>query len=136
MSTVTRRNFLQTAAATLACGAAALRSTFVAGFALWSADWAAVVFGARVAGEGLCGTLRHIAALGYMDVEAAGYFGLTTQQVKQAMQTAGLNLVSAHYPMQELQRDLEQTIAFNKELGVRYLICSFPGIKDPFAAEG
>ncbi len=68
---------------------------------------------------------------GIKDVEAAGYFGHTPQQVKQAMQAAGLNLVSAHYSLPDLNRDLEQTIAFNKELGVSHIICSFPGIKDP-----
>ena len=47
------------------------------------------------------------------------------------MQAAGLNLVSAHYSLPDLNRDLEQTIAFNKELGVNYIICSFPGYQDP-----
>jgi sugar phosphate isomerase/epimerase len=69
--------------------------------------------------------------MGYKDVEAAGYFGHTQEQVRQAMQAAGLNLVSAHYSLPDLNRDLDETIAFNKGLGVQYIICSFPGIKDP-----
>ncbi|HWZ51908.1 MAG TPA: sugar phosphate isomerase/epimerase [Granulicella sp.] len=77
------------------------------------------------------GTLKQVAALGYQEVEAAGYFGHTPEQVKQAMQSAGLRCVSSHHSFNDLNRDLEQTIAFNKELGVDYIICSFPGIKDP-----
>src|SRR5580693_2685371 len=43
------------------------------------------------------GTLRQIAALGYREVEAAGFFDHTAPQVKAAMSAAGLHLVSAHY---------------------------------------
>lgn len=60
-------------------------------------------------------------------MEAAGNFGHTAPQV----QAAGLNLVIAHYSLSDLNRHLEQTIAFNKELGVRHIICSFPDIKNP-----
>jgi sugar phosphate isomerase/epimerase len=131
MPTVTRRNFLQSAAATMVCGAAALKSGKLMaspfglpiGLQLYSVR--------EMIAKDYEGTLKHIAALGYKDVEAAGYFGHTVEQVKQAMQAAGLNLVSAHYSLPDLNRDLEQTIAFNKELGVNYIICSFPGIKDP-----
>ena len=131
MSTVTRRNFLQSAAATMVCGAAVLKSGKMLaspfglpiGLQLYSVR--------EMIAKDYEGTLKHVAALGYKDVEAAGYFGHTKEQVRQAMQAAGLNLVSAHYSLPDLNRDLEQTIAFNKELGVKYIICSFPGIKDP-----
>ena len=44
------------------------------------------------------GTLKQIGALGYKEVEAAGFFNLPVEQVKAAMQAAGLRCVSAHYP--------------------------------------
>jgi sugar phosphate isomerase/epimerase len=77
------------------------------------------------------GTLKQIGALGYQEVEAAGYFGHTPQQVKAAMSAAGLHLVSAHYAYESLSKDFDNLLAFNHEVGVDYLICSFPGIKDP-----
>jgi sugar phosphate isomerase/epimerase len=52
-------------------------------------------------------------------------------QVKQAMSSAGLHLVSAHYSSDDLHQQLDEILAFNKELGVHYIICSFPGFKDP-----
>jgi sugar phosphate isomerase/epimerase len=77
------------------------------------------------------GTLKQIGALGYREVESAGYFNHSAAEVKQAMTAAGLNLVSAHYSLDDLQKQLTQTISFSKEVGVRYIICSFPGFKNP-----
>jgi sugar phosphate isomerase/epimerase len=82
------------------------------------------------------GTLQQVAAAGYQEVEAAGFFNHTPQQVKQAMQKAGLRCVSAHYPYTDLNRDLGSTIAFNKELGGQYIICSFPGFRPRVQARG
>jgi sugar phosphate isomerase/epimerase len=48
------------------------------------------------------GTLRQLGAMGYREVEAAGFFGHTPSEVKQAMDQAGLNCVSAHYPLKDL----------------------------------
>ena len=77
------------------------------------------------------GTLKQIGALGYREVESAGYFNHSAAEVKQAMSNAGLHLVSAHYSSDNLHQQLDQILAFNKELGVSYIICSFPGFKDP-----
>ncbi|WP_125485493.1 sugar phosphate isomerase/epimerase family protein [Edaphobacter aggregans] len=77
------------------------------------------------------GTLKEIGALGYREVESAGYFNHSAAEVKQAMDNAGLKLVSAHYPSEELHRQFDQIVAFNKELGVSYIICSSPRLKDP-----
>ena len=49
------------------------------------------------------GTLKQIGAIGYREVEAAGFFGHSASDVKQAMNAAGLNCVSAHYPLAQLQ---------------------------------
>ena len=77
------------------------------------------------------GTLKEIGALGYREVESAGYFNHSAAEVKQAMDNAGLKLVSAHYPSEELHKQFDQIVAFNKELGVSYIICSSPRLKDP-----
>jgi sugar phosphate isomerase/epimerase len=77
------------------------------------------------------GTLKQISALGYQEVETAGYFDHSSEQVKSAMSAAGLKCVSAHYPYTSLSKDFDKIVAFNKEIGVQYIICAFPGIKDP-----
>ena len=77
------------------------------------------------------GTLKKVENLGYREVEAAGYYNHSADEVRKAMHDANLKLVSAHYSSDDLHKQLDQIIAFNKGLGVEYLICSFPGFKDP-----
>jgi sugar phosphate isomerase/epimerase len=82
------------------------------------------------------GTLKQLGAIGFREVESAGYYNHSAAQVKQAMSAAGLHLVSAHYGSDDLHQKLDEIIAFNKELGVSYIICSFPGFKDPSRVKG
>ncbi|HEY6414006.1 MAG TPA: sugar phosphate isomerase/epimerase [Edaphobacter sp.] len=81
------------------------------------------------------GTLKQLGDLGYREVESAGYFNRTAPEVKQALDNAGLKLVSAHYPSDQLHKQFDQIVAFNKELGVDYIICSSPRRKDPSQAK-
>jgi sugar phosphate isomerase/epimerase len=73
------------------------------------------------------GTLKELGVLGYKDVEAAGYYNHSAAEVKQAIAGAGLNLVSAHHSSADLHKDLDQIIAFSHDLGLSYIICSYPG---------
>lgn len=77
------------------------------------------------------GTLRQLGAMGYREVEAAGFFDHSPSQVKQAMNRAGLRCVSAHYPVKDLQPKLDEIIQFGKDLGLKYIVCSSPMLKDP-----
>jgi sugar phosphate isomerase/epimerase len=73
------------------------------------------------------GTLKELGALGFKDVEAAGYYKHSAAEVKQAVADAGLKLVSAHHSSVDLHKDLDQIISFSHDLGLSYIICSFPG---------
>lgn len=77
------------------------------------------------------GTLKDIGALGYREVESAGYFNQTAADVKQAMAAANLHLVSSHHSSDDLHKRLDEIIASNKEIGVSYIICASPSFKDP-----
>ena len=77
------------------------------------------------------GTLDAVGSVGYREVEAAGFYKKSAAEVKQAMAKAKLRCVSAHYPFSALQPDFDAILAFNKELGVEYLICASPGFKTP-----
>jgi sugar phosphate isomerase/epimerase len=77
------------------------------------------------------GTLKQLGALGFREVESAGYYGHSPADVKAAMDAAGLKLVSAHYSSDDLHKQLDEIIAFSKQVGNSHIICSFPGYKDP-----
>jgi sugar phosphate isomerase/epimerase len=86
------------------------------------------------------GTLKQVGALGYKEVEAAGFFNLPVEQVKAAMQAAGLRCVSAHYALPLLRQHLDEILPFHKSLGVGYVVCSSPmhqqqGAKGPLSLD-
>lgn len=86
------------------------------------------------------GTLKQIGAMGYKEVEAAGFFNLPVEQVKAAMQAAGLRCVSAHYSLALLKQHLDEILPFCKTLGVGYVVCSSPmhqreGAKGPLTLD-
>jgi sugar phosphate isomerase/epimerase len=77
------------------------------------------------------GTLRELSQIGYQEVEAAGYFGRSAREVRNAMDEAHLNCVSAHYPMKDLVPHVDAVIQFGKDLGLKYIICSSPMLQNP-----
>lgn len=126
--TVSRRTFL--AAAVMAgAGALAERSLFAAstapliGLQLYSVR--------EPLAKDFAGTLKQVAAAGYREVEAAGFFGHSTADVKRMMADAGLDCVSAHYGLADLLKSLDDIIAYAKTLGLQYIVCSAPWAKNP-----
>jgi sugar phosphate isomerase/epimerase len=77
------------------------------------------------------GTLKAVAAAGYTEVEAAGFYAMSAQDFKQSMDSAGLHCVSAHYPLNMLQPQLESIITYANQLGLQYVVCSSPSLEDP-----
>jgi sugar phosphate isomerase/epimerase len=82
------------------------------------------------------GTLKQLASLGYREVEAAGFYDRTPDQVRSSLRAAGLRMPSAHYSATVLQQTFDDTLAFGKALGLEYIVCSFPAIKDPSRLKG
>ena len=130
MRGISRRAFLKTASASAACAA------------LWNgvprlmADPLGLPLGLQlysvrdILPKDYDGTLKQLSAIGYREVEAAGFFGRTPAQVKLAMDQAGLHCVSAHYPLVQLLPKVDETIQFGKDLGLDYIVCAAPGLKD------
>ena len=77
------------------------------------------------------GTLKKVAAAGYQEVEMAGFYNRTAAQVRESLRAAGLSCPSAHWPLMELMKGLDTTIAYAKDLGLQYMICAFPWVADP-----
>lgn len=126
--TVSRRAFLSAAAM---AGAGAL-----AGRSLFAASTAPLIglqlFSVRTPlAKDFAGTLKQVGAIGYSQVEAAGFFGHSAVDVKQMMDDAGLDCVSAHYALADLLKSTDDIIAYAKTLGLEYVVCSAPWAKDP-----
>ena len=87
------------------------------------------------------GTLRKVAALGYQTVEmcsppdyVSSGFGplasLKAPEMRRIIQSAGLRCESCHYPFQGLKNNLDERIAFAKELGLTQMVISTFGLKE------
>ncbi len=127
----TRRQFLQRGTAAAAAGMVALRGSRAWAYPLGLPLGLQLYSVREMLAKDPEGTLQQVAAAGYREVESAGYFGYSPEQVKAAMTAAGLRCVSAHHSSNDLHKSFDEIVAFEKALGVEYLICSFPGIKDP-----
>jgi sugar phosphate isomerase/epimerase len=126
-----RREFLKTGPSAIAYGSLLLQSGQLYAKTL-NVPLGLQLFSVReILPKGYAGTLKQLGSLGYREVESAGYYNHTAMEVKQTMSNAGLRLVSAHYSLESLNQQLEQILAFNKELGVTYIVCAYPGFKDP-----
>jgi len=78
------------------------------------------------------GTLQQLAAAGYREVEAAGYFDKTAADFGNALNKAGLKCVSTHHALPLLKDQFNQLIEYGQALGLEYIICSWAGVhRDP-----
>ena len=133
---VSRRDFFRTSSASLLCTSVLLQSAEL------FAKTLKVPLGLQLYSvrdqlpNDYAGTLKQIGSLGYKEVESAGYYKHTAAEVRQAMKAAGLKLVSAHYASDDLHQKLDEILAYHHELGVGYIICSYPGFKDPSRLKG
>lgn len=71
------------------------------------------------------GSLKKIAELGFKEVEFAGYYNRTPQQIKTLLGQLGLDSPSAHVPLADLRNNLPKAIETAKIIGHRYIICPF-----------
>lgn len=80
------------------------------------------------------GTLASIAAIGYKEVEFAGYFDKTPQQVRETLKKHGLTAPSAHIPFANLGPDkFPAVLKAAKTIGHTYLVC--PWLDDALRKE-
>jgi sugar phosphate isomerase/epimerase len=135
MRRFSRRTFLKTASASAACAAVWNSAPWLMANALGLPLGLQLYSVRDLLPKDYEGTLKQLSAIGYREVEAAGFFDHTPAQVKQAMDHAGLRCVSAHYPMTQLNRKLDETIQFCKDLRLNYIVCASPMLKDPSRAK-
>ena len=69
------------------------------------------------------GTIAKVAQIGYKEVEFAGYFGRTGQQVRAVVDNNGLSAVSTHIQYDELDDKFPAVIETAKTIGMPYIVC-------------
>jgi sugar phosphate isomerase/epimerase len=91
-------------------------------------------------GKDFEGTLKQIAAIGYKNIEMcsppgyekSGYgplVGMKASEMREKIGAAGLKCESCHYQFREMKENLDERIAFAKELGLKQMILSTFGLK-------
>ena len=124
-----RRTFLRQAACTtagVATGALALNALTTEAKAAKLSKIGVQLYTVRAEmAKDFDGSLKKIAELGFKEVEFAGYYNRTPQQVKALLTQLGLDAPSAHVPLADLGDNLAKTIESAKIIGHRYLICPF-----------
>ena len=69
------------------------------------------------------GTIAKVAQIGYKEVEFAGYFGRTPEQVRAVVDKNGLAAVSTHVQYDELDEKFPSVIEASKTIGMGYIVC-------------
>lgn len=80
--------------------------------------------------------LAGVSAAGYTEVEAAALPKKSAKEVRAALDKAGLRCVSAHHPFSDLSTRFDEIVAYDKELGVQFIICASPGFRTPATSGG
>lgn len=71
---------------------------------------------------GVPGTLAHVAAAGYTEVETAGYFGIRARDFREMLDHAGLKAPSAHVPLETLTDRWPAALDEAATIGHRYIV--------------
>lgn len=78
-----------------------------------------------LAQDDFVGTLKKVADIGYDGVEFAGYGGLSAQELRRVTGDLGLEPVSSHVQLSDLESNLGQVIEYGQELGLSYVVCPY-----------
>jgi len=70
----------------------------------------------------LPGTLAKVAAIGYKEVEFAGYFGRTPAEIRDLLRRNGLTAPSTHIPIDALEKDSQKVFADAKAMGHQWVV--------------
>ncbi|GMQ58319.1 sugar phosphate isomerase/epimerase [Vallitalea sediminicola] len=71
------------------------------------------------------GTLEKVSELGYEGVELAGVHGLTAEQLKKDLDRLNLKVVGSHIGLDELEKDLDNIIDYNKTINNSIIVCPY-----------
>lgn len=78
-----------------------------------------------LASKNLLHTLEHVAALGYKDMEFAGYFNYSVHTLRRHLDALGLAAPSAHVPLTALQSDIDKVVDQALVMGHQFLVMPY-----------
>lgn len=128
----TRRQFFGTAPAALAASAQALHADPM-GMPIGCQTWPV----REALAKNFEGTLRELSTIGYRTIEMCSppsyadfrpLASLTAAQMRRTIEGAGLRCESCHYNFRELKENLDERMAFAKELGLKQMVLSSFGL--------
>jgi sugar phosphate isomerase/epimerase len=79
--------------------------------------------------EDLDDALSAVSAAGYTEVEAASLPKKSAKEIRAALDKAVLKCVSAHHGFADLHDRFDEVVAYDKELGVQFVVCASPGYR-------
>jgi sugar phosphate isomerase/epimerase len=82
----------------------------------------------RSDGRDLRSTLRDVAAIGFKEVEIAGWHDVRPTELRKLFDEAGVTCRSAHWTLWENDADSQATIDAAVELGLEYLVTPLPSL--------
>ncbi len=121
---LSRRSFLVSAGAGVAAGTLGSKMALAAGYKvplgiqMWTVK--------SEAEKDLEGTLKKLYALGFREIEFAGYYNRSAADLNKLVRGVGLTPVSTHAGADLIASSGDQVIADAKTLGLKYIICSSP----------
>ena len=78
----------------------------------------------------LLGTLKRLSAIGFREVEMAGYYDKGAKELRTMLMDLDLVPTSTHQGLPDLLKDTQAKIDYVAELGVKYLVVPFPAVPD------
>ncbi|MDE1177948.1 MAG: sugar phosphate isomerase/epimerase [Edaphobacter sp.] len=124
---VTRRSFLGGAAAV----AASMSTRFSFGMPFGLQPGIQLYSVRQQMAEDFEGALAAVREAGFVQVESASLPKKPAKEIRAALDKAGLKCVSSHRSFVDVTKNLDETIEFEKTMGVSYIICPGPGRKNP-----
>lgn len=121
-----RRSFLVSAGAGVVAGSFMSRAfanhheKIPLGIQLWTVK--------EPAGKDLEGTLRAVHAAGFREIEFAGFYDKSAAEIGALLKKIGFSMVSMHAGAGDIAKKGDQILADAKTLGLRYIVCSSPGV--------
>jgi sugar phosphate isomerase/epimerase len=70
-------------------------------------------------------TLERVAQIGYREVEFAGYFGRSPQQIRRVLDDTGLSAPATHMPIEPLENEWEAAVDLAATIGHQYLVVAW-----------
>ena len=83
----------------------------------------------------LHGALKEVAALGYENVEFAGFFGHSGEEVAQWLKELGLRASGTHTGLDALEKDFDQIVACHRAIGCELVIVPWADAKTAAEAD-